>query len=360
MKVVLFLLICFIIETMKNILTPGKRAEFEKLVRITKNIDEKDRLRAILAYDEGHDVSDIANILKISDSTTYNYINDYLRQSKIAHNPRGGSESKLTAHEEVKLIQHLHTTTYLTAKAIVAHILATYKIKYTVSGITKWLERNDFVYKQPKLIPGKLDEVKQQEFIDYYKKLIDNISPNEIVLFMDAVHPEYQSQAVCGWIPRGETKTLAATNTQFRLHLNGAINLNTMQIFTREYEAINAESIISFCTELESNYLNKTIHLICDNGRANKNQVLNDYLKTSRVVFHYLPPYSPNLNPIERLWKVMREHVTYNKVYDKFSNFTQAIRQFFAETVVNIEGVLRSRVNDNFQVIKHNPVQLSS
>ena len=39
---------------MKNILTLGKRAEFEKLVRITKNIDEKDRLRAILAYDEGH------------------------------------------------------------------------------------------------------------------------------------------------------------------------------------------------------------------------------------------------------------------------------------------------------------------
>ena len=54
----------------------------------------------------------------------------------------------------------------------------------------------------------------------------------------------------------------------------------------------------------------------------------------------------------------MRENVTYNKVYDKFSKFTQAIRQFFAETEVNIEGILRSRINYNFQVIKHNPVQL--
>ena len=124
----------------------------------------------------------------------------------------------------MKLIQHLHTTTYLTAKAVVAHILVTYKIKYTISGITKWLERSDFVYKQPKLILGKLDEIKQQESVDYYKRLIDNISPNEIVLFIDAVHPEYQSQAVCGWIPRGETKTLAATNTQYRLHLNSIIN----------------------------------------------------------------------------------------------------------------------------------------
>ena len=56
---------------MNKILLPSKRAEYEKLVRITKNVDEKTRLCAILAYDEGHDVSDIANILKISESSTY-------------------------------------------------------------------------------------------------------------------------------------------------------------------------------------------------------------------------------------------------------------------------------------------------
>lgn len=42
---------------------PCKRTEFEKLVRITRNIDEKDRLRDILAYDYGHDVCDIADIV---------------------------------------------------------------------------------------------------------------------------------------------------------------------------------------------------------------------------------------------------------------------------------------------------------
>lgn len=48
----------------------SKRSEFEKLVRITKNIDEKDRQRDILAYNDGYDVSDIDDILKISDLTT--------------------------------------------------------------------------------------------------------------------------------------------------------------------------------------------------------------------------------------------------------------------------------------------------
>ena len=64
----------FIILPMNKILSPVTRAEFEKLVRKTRNIDEKDRLRAVLAYDLGHDVSDIAEILQISESSTYNYI----------------------------------------------------------------------------------------------------------------------------------------------------------------------------------------------------------------------------------------------------------------------------------------------
>jgi hypothetical protein len=57
---------------MHKILTPTKYIEFEKLVRITKKIDEKNRLRTVLAYDLGHNVYDIAEILQISESTSLN------------------------------------------------------------------------------------------------------------------------------------------------------------------------------------------------------------------------------------------------------------------------------------------------
>ena len=351
----------FIILPMNKILSPATRAEFEKLVRKTKNIDEKDRLRAILAYDEGHDVSDIANILKLSESSTYNYIGDYLKKSKIAHDPKNGSYCKLTPREEIELIKYLSITTHLTASSICAYVLKQYGVKYTITGITKWLERNDFVYKKPKHVPGKLDEQKQQDFIDHYDELKQNTDDvNSVIMFMDAVHPEYQSQAVYGWIPQGETKTLPTTNTQFRLHLNGAINLNTMNIFTREYDTIDAVSIISFFKDLEAENPYKTIHIICDNGRSNKNKDIQEYLETSRIKIHYLPPYAPNLNAIERLWKIMREHVTYNKYYLTFSEFKDRIHEFFSTTVHDIGHVLRSRINDKFEVVRHNPVQLSS
>ena len=351
----------FTMLPMNKILSPAIRVEFEKLVRKTRNIDEKDRLRAVLAYDLGHDASDIAEILQISESSTYNYINDYLKKNKISHDPKNGAYCKLTPKEEIELIKHLSVTTYLTANSIRAYGLKEFGIKYSVAGITKWLERNDFVHKKPKHVPSKLDEQKQQNFIEYYNELKQNSdNVNSVIMFMDAVHPEYQSQAVYGWIPKGETKTLPTTNTQFRLHLNGAINLNTMNIFTREYDTIDAVSIISFFKDLEAENPYKTIHIICDNGRSNKNKDIQQYLETSRIKIHYLPPYSPNLNAIERLWKIMREHVTYNKYYPVFSEFKDKIHEFFGTTVHEIGHILKARINDKFEVVRHNPVQLSS
>ena len=346
---------------MNKILSPSTRAEFEKLVRKTKNMDERVRLCAILAYDEGHDRSDIANILKISESSTYNYINDYLKKNKIAHDPKTGACCKLTAKEEIELIKYLSTTTHLTANSIRAYVLKQYRVKYTVAGITKWLVRNEFVYKKPKHVPSKLDEQKQQDFIDYYDELKQSIDKeNSVIMFMDAVHPEYQSQAVYGWIPKGETKTLAMTNKQFRLHLNGVIELDTMNIFTREYETIDAVSIVSFFKDLEAKNPYKTIHIICDNGRSNKNKEIQRYLDGSRIKIHYLPAYSPNLNAIERLWKIMREYVTYNKYYPKFMEFKDKIHEFFSTTIHEIKHILKARINDKFEVVRHNSVQLSS
>lgn len=346
---------------MYKILTKTKRAEFEKLVRQTKNINEKDRLRAILAYDEGHNISDIANILKISYSTTYNYINDYITDSKIANTPKPGACCKLTASQEIELIIHLHEVTYLYAKCICSYVLKTYNVQYTVAGMTKWLERNNFVHKKPKAIPGKLNTQNQESFIAYYNNLKDNLQPDEAIMFMDAVHPEHQSQAMYGWMPKGETKTLPTTNKQYRLHINGAIELSSRNTFIEEYETINAQSIISFLKQLEQQTGYRTIHIICDNGRANKNKELKAYLlQTTRIKIHYLPAYSPNLNSIERLWKLLREHVCYNKYYTTFADFTDAVRGFFQETVPKIPHVLQARINDKFEVIRHNPVQLSS
>lgn len=77
------------------------------------------------------------------------------------------------------------------------------------------------------------------------------------------------------------------------------------------------------------------------------------YLKTSRIRVHFLPPRSPNLNlnPIERLWKIMHEYVSHNRVYENFKAFKKALNRFFDVTMENINEELVSRITDIFQVI---------
>ncbi len=209
-------------------------------------------------------------------------------------------------------------------------------------------------------MPGKLDPEKQEAFIQAYEVLKSSLQENEELLFMDAVHSELQSKAVCGWIKSGEIKTLPTTSAQYRMHFIGVLALKEMKVFAQEFETVDADSMILFLKALEASLEAKTIHIICDNGRSNKNKKLEEYLKNSKIKIHYLPPYSPNLHAIEHLWKVLRERKTYNKCYEKFIVFKNEIRKFFFEEIPKIKNELVSRITDNFQRIKLNPISFDT
>lgn len=66
---------------------------------------------------------------------------------------------------------------------------------------------------------------------------------------------------------------------------------------------------------------------------------------------HYLPPYSPNLNPIERMWKLMNEHARNNRYFSSTREFRDAISVFFNQTLPDIADSLTSRIKDHFQVL---------
>lgn len=72
------------------------------------------------------------------------------------------------------------------------------------------------------------------------------------------------------------------------------------------------------------------IHIIADNAKYYHSQVVKDFIKEHpRIHFVFLPPYSPNLNTIERLWHILKKCVVYNKFYEKFSDFKAMILDFF-------------------------------
>lgn len=340
-------------------ISPEIKLELERRARQTRDVHERLRLCVVLARSEGMSPESIAQAHRISVQSVYRYLLEYEAETKLKHDQRGGSESKLNSEQTAEMIDHLQKNTYLYVKEVCKYVKAKYGIDYSISGMLFWLKEHEFIYKQPIKVPGKLDPEKQEAFIETYEALKSALPENEEIYFMDAVHPEFQSKAVCGWIRKGEVKTLPTTSQQYRMHFVGAISLKNMGVIAREYDTVDAESVIDFFKALETSSQATIIHIICDNGRSNKNKKIQEYLKASKIKIHYLPPYSPNLNPIERLWKVMRERKTYNKCYEKFADFKTSIRNFFLEDILKNTNELAKRINDNFQRIKLNPIKLA-
>lgn len=95
----------------------------------------------------------------------------------------------------------------------------------------------------------------------------------------------------------------------------------------------------------------KVIHLFVDNARYYRSQLVQDYLKSFPIKMHFLPPYSPNLNPIERLWKFLKKQVIKSHYISDPKVFKQRINDFFAH-IGNDKDQLQSLINTNFQMLK--------
>ena len=179
-------------------LTNQERIELESALKSARDAAEWKRLFVILSYDEGQSEEELARLTRLSKWTIEQYLKEYSSRNKTKDDPRGGSDPKLTSDEARMLETHLMQTTYLKVKDIVAYVKAKFGKSYSRSGMTTWIKEHGFTYKRPQKIPGKLSPEAQAQFIKEYENLKKTLRPDEEIYFMDAVHPEHQSQAVCG------------------------------------------------------------------------------------------------------------------------------------------------------------------
>ncbi len=217
--------------------------------------------------------------------------------------------------------------------------------------MTKWLHHSNFCYKKPHPVPAKANSEEQEAFIKKYRRLAKVPKNKGLIYFADSVHPQYQTRLACGWILKGVRKGIATTARQTRLNFIGGVCLEGQKVICNEVEKVNAESIKKFLRSLRTRHCDDNkIHLIWDNAAYHKSKEVKSYAKKLNIKLHYLPPYSPNLNPIERLWKIMHENVTYNQYYEKFSDFPEGTLYFFRR-IGRRKVLLRTRITDNFQII---------
>jgi transposase len=339
---------------MKIELTKEEKQELETQHKRERDRRVADRIKAVLLFSEGWTQFQISQALRLRPETIHDHLEDYRRSRKLKPE-NGGSAPHLSADQIEAVTTHLETNTYLKVEDICAYVQRTYRVTFTVSGMTKWLHHHKFSYKKPKGTPAKADPVKQAAFIEFYENLLNTTNEDEPIESGDGVHPTQATKVTYGWIRQGREheKPIATTASRTRLNLVGSINLQTMDVTIGSYETIDSQAMDQHFKKLrEKNPLAPKIHLILDQGPYNKSEETRRSAKKYGIVLHFLPPYSPNLNPIERLWKVMNEMVRNNRFFQSAGEFRKAIMNFFEVTWPQIAQDMVDRINDNFQIVK--------
>ncbi|MGH8499268.1 MAG: winged helix-turn-helix domain-containing protein [Methylococcales bacterium] len=164
-----------------------------------------DRVKAVILLGSGWSVAKVAEALLIDANTVRTYFRRYQQGGleELLQMHWVGRTSFLALEQESELDEYLQGHLHLTAKSVANYIQERWKVRYSVRGVTALLYRLDYVYKKPKLIPGKADAKAPEAFLESYEKLKENKADDDIVLFMDGVRPQPNPVLACGWIKRG-------------------------------------------------------------------------------------------------------------------------------------------------------------
>jgi transposase len=148
-------------------------------------------------------------------------------------------------------------------------------------------------------------------------RLIDNLAPGEVVLYLDEVDIHLNPKLGPDWTLAGKQKYVRTPGCNEKRYLAGALNPKTGKLTWVDGDRKNSLLFLDLLYKLVTKTYRsaRRIHLILDNYGIHDSQQVQLALKSaaaSRIKLHFLPPYCPDHNAIERVWKDLHDNVTRN------------------------------------------------
>jgi transposase len=195
-----------------------------------------------------------------------------------------------------------------------------YRVRVGRETVRLWLRDAGLVWRRPRPTIRQKDPDRRRKLAELQSLLV-HLPDDETAVFMDEVDVNLNPKVGCQWMRRGEQATVETPGTNEKRYLAGSIHWRTGRIILTEGRKKEGRGAVLFCRHLDDlrrafrHY--RVVHVICDNAgfhKPDKSKAVRKYLEERghRVVLHYLPTYSPDANPIERVWWRLHEAVTRN------------------------------------------------
>lgn len=170
-----------------------------------------------------------------------------------------------------------------------------------------------------------------------------------VLLFLDGSH-FVMGYDFLGYI-YGKTRRFVKTYSgRKRYNVLGALNFVTKRVTTVTNDTyITAQEVCELLRKIAAQYDDKPIHIVLDNARYQKCAVVKDLAEELGIVLNYIPPYSPNLNLIERLWKHVKSRLR-SKYYDQFGAFAKTIDSIIEDTDKGSKKFIDKLIGEEVQI----------
>jgi transposase len=293
----------------------------------------------------------IASIAQVSETTVWRYIKDYTEGGieKLKEINFYRPQSRLNEHKET-IEKEFRENPAATIPEAMDRIEKLTGIKRSPTQIGKFLKSIGLERRKIGMIPAKADPEVQEHFIKEQLEpcLEEAESGRRVVFFVDAAH--FVLSPFLGYLWCFSRLFIKAPAGRSRFNVLGALNAIThelIKITTDTY--INADSVCELLRKIAEQHIGLPITLILDNARYQKCFIIQEVAKSLNIELIYLPPYSPNLNIIERLWKFIKKECLYSKYYSNFADFKTSISQCLNQTHLKHKEKLDSLLTLRFQ-----------
>lgn len=161
-----------------------------------------------------------------------------------------------------------------------------------------------------------------------------------ILLFLDASHFVMGCDFL-GHIYSKLRRYVKTFSGRKRYNVLGAMDYVTKKVLAVTNDSyITATDVCAMLQKISKEYGEKEVHIILDNARYQKCKTVTEMAKQLNIHLEYIPPYSPNLNLIERLWRFVKNELS-SKYFNDFDVFRKKIDSIISST----DGVNKANID---------------
>jgi transposase len=326
------------------VLSGGQRKALVKRLAAAEKRGDVAMVKRLLAIDAiiaNTSIGDVARTLQVSAEAIRLWIKQLLLVgvSGLQSNKSPGRPSKLTKTQKRKLSKWIKAgpaaVGYLGncwRSPMIQHLIREkFGVLYSVHYISELLKNMGFSYQKARFVSGHLDKQAREQWLTTTWPEILAVAKrkNAYVLFGDeASFPQWGTLSYT-WAPKGEQPTIETCGKRKGYKVFGLIDYFTGRFFYKCQEGrLNSDAYMVYLKEVLAK-TRKHVILIQDGAPYHRSAAMKKFFEqnSARLTVYRLPSYSPDYNPIEKLWKKVKEKGTHLHYFPTFEDLKNKVEE---------------------------------